>query len=49
MLPLSVPEPLMNIVYECLPNYKGSLPYNIFKRYDGNEKEINKKLASFVL
>lgn len=49
MLPLSVPEPLMDIIYECFPNYKGSLPYNIFKRYEGDDSVVNKKLAGFVL
>lgn len=49
MIPISIPEPLMEVLYECMPNYRMSLPYTIFKRYDGDHALVNKKLASFVL
>lgn len=49
MIPLTIPEQLMEVIYECLPDYRGTLPYNIFKRYDGDHDRLNKKLAQYVL
>lgn len=39
----------MDIIYSCLPHYKGTLPYSIFKRYDGDHTLLNKHLAQYVL
>jgi len=49
MVPLTIPEPLMDILYECMPDYRLSLPYTIFKRYDGDHELVNKKLSGYVL
>ena len=49
MIPIALPEIVMEVIYEYLPNYKGSLPYTIFKRYEGNHSELNKKLLTFVV
>jgi hypothetical protein len=49
MLPLRLPEPLLAILYECLPRCKDTLPYSIFKRYECDHQLINSKLANFVL
>ena len=49
MIPLTIPEVLMQVIFDCLPDYRGSLPYSIFKRYDGDHDLLNKQLAQYVL